>query len=60
MVKQKAVRRRVGQLRLARFRSAVGVKLTEAEEDLLWHVERGYQLETDSLGGEPVLAQLET
>jgi hypothetical protein len=36
----------------------VGPKLTEAEEDLLWHVERGYQLETDSLGGDPVLRSL--
>lgn len=36
----------------------VGVKLTEAEEDLQWHVEHGYQLETDSLGGAPVLRSL--
>ena len=36
----------------------VGVKLTEAEEDLLWHVEHGYQLETDLLGGDPVLRSL--
>jgi hypothetical protein len=25
-------------------------KLTETEQDLLWHLEHGYQLETDSLG----------
>ena len=25
-------------------------KLTEAEQDLVWHMEHGYQLETDSLG----------
>jgi hypothetical protein len=33
-------------------------KLTEAEQDLLTHVEEGYQLETDSLGGNPVLRRL--
>jgi hypothetical protein len=33
-------------------------KLTEAEEDLLSHMQEGYQLETDSLGGNPVLRQL--
>jgi hypothetical protein len=30
-------------------------KLTETEQDLLWHMEHGYRLETDSLGGDPVL-----
>jgi len=34
-------------------------KLTEAEQDLLWHVEHGYELETDSLGADPVLRSLE-
>ena len=33
-------------------------KLTEAEQDLIWHVEQGYVLETDSLGGNPVLRDL--
>jgi hypothetical protein len=33
-------------------------KLTETEQDLLWHIEHGYQLETDSLGGEPLLRRL--
>jgi hypothetical protein len=33
-------------------------KLTEAEQDLLWHMENGYQLETGSLGGNPVLRRL--
>jgi hypothetical protein len=33
----------------------VAPKLTEAEQDLLTHLEQGYQLETDSLGGNPVL-----
>jgi hypothetical protein len=30
-------------------------KLTEAEQDLVWHMEHGYQLETDLLGSNPVL-----
>jgi hypothetical protein len=33
-------------------------KLTEAEQDLIWHMEHGYKLETDSLGGDPVLRRL--
>jgi hypothetical protein len=31
------------------------LKLTEAERDLVSQMEHGYQLETDSLGGDPVL-----
>jgi hypothetical protein len=30
-------------------------KLTETEQDLLSHIQDGYELETDSLGGNPVL-----
>jgi hypothetical protein len=30
-------------------------KLTEVEQDLLSHIQEGYQLETDSLGRNPVL-----
>jgi hypothetical protein len=33
-------------------------KLTEAEQDLLSHIQDGYQLETDSLGSNPVLRRL--
>jgi hypothetical protein len=33
-------------------------KLTEAEQDLLSHIRDGYELETDSLGGNPVLRRL--
>ena len=33
-------------------------KLTETEQDLLSHIQGGYQLETDSLGGNPVLRRL--
>ena len=41
---------------MAKKKSAgVPPKLTEAEQDLLTHIEQGYQLETDSLGGNPVL-----
>ena len=29
-------------------------KLTEIEQDLLSHIQDGYQLETDSLGGNPI------
>jgi hypothetical protein len=44
---------------MARKKTArVVSKLTEAEQDLLWHMENGYQLETDSLGGNPVLRRL--
>jgi len=33
-------------------------KLTEVEQDLLLHIQDGYQLETDSLGGNPILRRL--
>ena len=33
-------------------------KLTEAEQELLSHLENGYQVETDSLGANPVLRRL--
>jgi hypothetical protein len=33
-------------------------KLTKTEQDLLSHIQRGYELETDSLGGKPVLRHL--
>ena len=38
---------------------AVLPKLTEAEQDLIWHLEHGYRLETDSVGGDPVLRSFE-
>jgi hypothetical protein len=31
-------------------------KLTETEQDLLSHIQDGYQLETDSLGGNLILS----
>jgi hypothetical protein len=33
-------------------------QLTEVEQDLLSHMQQGYQLETDSLGGNPILRRL--
>jgi hypothetical protein len=33
-------------------------KLTETEQDLLSHIQDGYQLETDLLAGNPVLRRL--
>lgn len=33
-------------------------KLSETEQNLLKQIENGYQLETDSLGGNPVLRRL--
>jgi hypothetical protein len=33
-------------------------KLTKAEQDLLSHMQEGYALETDSLGGNPILRRL--
>jgi hypothetical protein len=33
-------------------------KLTETEQELLSHIQDGYQLETDSLGANPVLRRL--
>ena len=33
-------------------------KLTETELDLLSHIQDGYRLETDALGGNPVLRRL--
>ena len=45
---------------MAKKKKAVTVppKLTEAERDLIEHMGLGYQLETDSLGGNPVLRRL--
>ena len=33
-------------------------KLNETEQDLLWHMQNGYQLGTDSLLSDPVLRRL--
>jgi hypothetical protein len=38
--------------------ASVGPKLTDTEQDLLSHMQQGYELETDLLGGNPVLRHL--
>jgi hypothetical protein len=38
--------------------ASVSPKLTEGEQDLLSHIQEGCQLETNSLGGDPVLRRL--
>jgi hypothetical protein len=38
--------------------ASVSPKLTQAEEDLLSHIQDGYQLETNLLGANPVLRRL--
>ncbi|MGA7925867.1 MAG: hypothetical protein WCA20_07715 [Candidatus Sulfotelmatobacter sp.] len=38
--------------------ASVPPKLTETEQDLLSHIQDGYERETDSLGGNPVLRRL--
>jgi hypothetical protein len=43
---------------MAKKKSASLMKLTESEQDLLSQLEQGYQLETDSLGANPVLRRL--
>jgi hypothetical protein len=49
-------RKRAGTVLMAKKKaSRIPPKLTEAEQDLLAHMEQGYQLETDSLGGNPIL-----
>src|SRR5205814_8030486 len=47
-----------GSIMAKKQAGAVLPKLTEAEQDLIWHMEHGYQLETDSLGGDPLLRRL--
>jgi len=37
---------------------AIPSGLTETEQDLLSHLQNGYQLETDLLGGDPLLRRL--
>jgi hypothetical protein len=44
---------------MAKKKSAsIPPKLTEIEQDLLSHIQDGYRLETDSLGGNPILRRL--
>ena len=39
--------------------SVVSLKLTDSEQDLLSQMQQGYQLETDSLGSDPISAPIE-
>jgi hypothetical protein len=45
---------------MAARKQAAGVppKLTETERDLFWHLQHGYQLETNSLGSDLLLRRL--
>jgi hypothetical protein len=43
---------------MTRKKVVVAPKLTDPERDLLADMETGYQLETDSLGGNPILRRL--
>ena len=38
--------------------ASASAKLTDGEQDLLSHMQKGYQLETNSLGADPVLRRL--
>ncbi len=38
--------------------ASVSPKLTEGEQDLLSHIQDGFQLEANSLGGDPILRRL--
>jgi hypothetical protein len=41
-----------------RTEDAIPSSLTETEQDLVSHLQNGYQLETDLLGGDPLLRRL--
>ncbi len=43
---------------MAKKKTTTMPKLTEGEQDLISGMQGGYQLETDSLGGNPVLHRL--
>jgi hypothetical protein len=40
--------------------ASIPSKLSEGEQDLLSHLEGGYELQTDTLGGNPVLRHLKS
>ena len=44
--------------KLANTKPELPPKLSKTEEDLLWHMRHGYQLETSSLGDHPILRRL--
>jgi hypothetical protein len=47
-----------GRTKVASARSPMRPKLSKTEGDLLWHMAHGYQLETSSLGDNPILRRL--
>lgn len=58
-IKKRAVKERGAKKRASKKRTADALlTLTEGEQDLLSHMASGYQLETDSLGGDLVLRRL--
>lgn len=46
------------QKNLATTKKQLPPKLSKTEADLLWHMGHGYQLETSSLGDNPILRRL--
>lgn len=46
------------QKKLASAKPQLSPKLSRTEADLLWHMAHGYQLETSSLGDNPILRRL--
>jgi hypothetical protein len=50
-----SMKRRTSVVPKKQSTDAVPSDLTETEEDLISHLQNGYQLETDSLGGDPLL-----
>jgi len=55
LAKKRAPKKRIAKKRTLATLS----KLSETEQDLLWHLEHGYQLETDSLSSDPILRKLD-
>ena len=49
---------RDGELNWRRRKPLIPAETDRAEQDLLSHIQHGYELETDSLGGNPVLRHL--
>jgi len=45
--------------RLSKIKPQLPTKLNKTEEDLLWHMSHGYQLETSSLWDNPILRRPE-
>lgn len=51
-------RKRSQQSKKAEPKPQPAAKLSKTEEDLLWHMANGYQLETSSLWDNPILRRL--